>query len=63
MTRIKIITGTRKRVRCLGVGAEHTFVSHDPKRNRICDRCRKKLAEVRISNIYSTPAGGRDASG
>ena len=34
------------RVRCLGVGEEHTFMSADPVGNRICDRCRQVLNAV-----------------
>lgn len=29
-----------KLVRCLGPGPEHSFVSHDPLRQRICRRCK-----------------------
>lgn len=33
-----------RRVRCLGPGPEHTFLSTDPARNRICPACARKLA-------------------
>jgi hypothetical protein len=28
------------RVRCLGPGKEHTFLSEDATRNRVCPKCR-----------------------
>jgi hypothetical protein len=30
------------RVRCLGPGREHEFLSPDPVRCRVCDECRRK---------------------
>lgn len=30
------------RVRCLGPGREHTFLSPDPRHVRVCDACQKK---------------------
>jgi hypothetical protein len=35
------VVAVRVRVRCLGVGkSEHTFLSPDPTRVRVCPRCR-----------------------
>lgn len=34
------------RVRCLGSGPEHTFLSRDKVRNRVCERCAEKLKAV-----------------
>lgn len=31
------------RVRCLGPGKEHTFLSVDPKRNRVCEQCQAAM--------------------
>ena len=36
----------RFKVRCLGPGAEHTFLSRDPVCERICQRCRDKLKDT-----------------
>lgn len=32
------------RVRCLGPGKEHSFMSRDRVRERVCEPCRKKMA-------------------
>ena len=37
----------RFKVRCLGPGREHTFMSTDPVRNRVCERCQEKIRQVR----------------
>ncbi len=51
------------RVRCLGPDAkEHTFNSPDPKRIRVCGRCREKLQHLRESVgrlALNLPANGR----
>lgn len=33
-------------VRCLGPGPEHLFLSTDPRKNRVCEPCRKKMQSV-----------------
>ena len=32
-----------RRVRCLGLDPEHTFVSAHPTRERICEQCRRAI--------------------
>lgn len=36
-------------VRCLGFGAEHTFLSPDPRRVRRCPCCEHKLNQLNVS--------------
>ena len=37
-------------VRCLGpVEAEHKFLSPDPTKTRLCERCRRKVASMGVS--------------
>jgi hypothetical protein len=31
-------------VRCLGFGAEHRFLSSDPTKHRVCDKCQRKMS-------------------
>lgn len=37
---------TPREVRCLGPGREHTFLSRDPARHRVCGRCTAAIAEM-----------------
>lgn len=37
------------KVRCLGAGPEHSFLSRDKVTERICGRCREKMASVGVS--------------
>lgn len=40
------------RVRCLGPKpAEHTFLSRDPIRERVCPSCREKLAAMPMARL------------
>lgn len=42
--------------RCLGPGkAEHTFLSADPSRERVCPACRRKQKESRHSPMCEEP--------
>ena len=50
------------RVRCLGpLSPEHTFLSEDPRRFRVCPRCVEHLRGVRLSphfeTVYSVGSG------
>lgn len=52
MPRVKAIhKPTTKRVRCLGPGPDHTFVSPDHIRVRLCDRCRQLV--TRCAPLFS----------
>jgi hypothetical protein len=46
-------------VRCLGPGEEHTFLSRDRTRERICPACRDLIREKNFSQKreISTPPG------
>lgn len=41
-------TPKRKFVRCLGPGREHQFLSADPRRNRVCDRCHRRILALSL---------------
>lgn len=51
--RFKLITATRRMVRCLAPGPDHSFLSKDPARDRICPRCRKYFDSLRSESVYS----------
>ncbi len=40
------------RVRCLGLGPEHYFMSRDKVNDRICSSCRPKFDSIRSSAAY-----------
>lgn len=48
--------GVRKvakvKVRCLGPGDEHYFMSRDKARVRICEKCKKALAGVSSDKFF-----------
>ncbi len=47
--------GKRVRVRCLGpspLKGEHTFLSADPTRDRICRFCRRQLEALRLGRRW-----------
>lgn len=46
--RKKMPAPPRVRVRCLGPGDEHTFLSTGPG-NRVCDACRRGLRQLVVS--------------
>jgi hypothetical protein len=43
------------RVRCLGPGKEHTFLSADPRTNRVCVPCQAVIAARYASPLYDEP--------
>lgn len=45
-SRSRTTTARQHRVRCLGPGREHEFLSPDRVRCRVCPACTKKLREV-----------------
>lgn len=68
-TTLKVLAGRRKvkplakpkrsnmtRVRCLGPSeAEHSFLTDDPRGNRICAKCREYLRTQRLTAMAETP--------
>jgi hypothetical protein len=47
------------KVRCLGPGKSHNFLSKDQTRNRICPACAKSLAAVHIDREYIVSHAGK----
>lgn len=45
------------RVRCLGPGPEHTFLSSDRVRNRVCLRCRTNMLTISQTREYHVQLG------
>ena len=45
----------RVTVRCLGPGEEHVFLSANPKTERVCQTCRKKMASQRFHDQILDP--------
>lgn len=41
----------RSLIRCLGPGPEHRFMSHNPKRNRICPKCTEAIKLIREERV------------
>lgn len=41
-----VAAGPARKVRCLGPGPEHRWVSPDPARHRICPKCQKKVEQM-----------------
>lgn len=44
--------GKKRRVRCLGPGKEHWFMSANPTYHRICEKCSVKVKHVKELPVF-----------